>query len=54
MRITYVVTTIVVALANGYTAALNFAGAESVKVVGGPSARVDALDDSVWSRVGRG
>jgi hypothetical protein len=33
MRITYVVTTIVVALANGYAAALNFAGAESVKVV---------------------
>ncbi len=33
MQITYVVTTIVVALANGYAAALNFAGAESVKVV---------------------
>jgi hypothetical protein len=33
MGIAYVVVTIVVALANGYAAALNFAGAESVKVV---------------------
>ena len=33
MHITYVVTTILVALANGYAASLNFAGAESVKVV---------------------
>lgn len=33
MDITYIVVTIVVALANGYAAALNFAGAESVKVV---------------------
>jgi hypothetical protein len=35
MRIAYVVVTIVVALANGYAAALNFVGAESVKVVAG-------------------
>jgi hypothetical protein len=33
MHIAYVVVTIVVALANGYAAALNFAGAESVRVV---------------------
>jgi hypothetical protein len=33
MHIVYVVTTILVALANGYAASLNFAGAESVKVV---------------------
>ena len=33
MHIAYVVITIVVALANGYAAALNFAGAQSVKVV---------------------
>ena len=33
MHIAYVVVTIVVALANGYAAALNFVGAESVKVV---------------------
>ena len=33
MRITYVAITIVVALANGYAATLNFVGAESVKVV---------------------
>ncbi len=33
MRIAYLVVTIVVALANSYAAALNFAGAESVKVV---------------------
>jgi hypothetical protein len=33
MRIAYVVVTMVVALANSYAAALNFAGAESVKVV---------------------
>lgn len=33
MQITYVVTTMIAALANGYAAALNFAGAESVKVV---------------------
>lgn len=33
MRITYVVITILAALANGYAASLNFAGAESVKVV---------------------
>jgi hypothetical protein len=32
MRIAYVVVTIVVALANGYAATLNFVGAESVKV----------------------
>jgi DoxX-like family len=33
MDIAYVVTTILAALANGYAASLNFAGAESVKVV---------------------
>jgi hypothetical protein len=33
MGIAYVVITIVVALANGYAAALNFVGAQSVKVV---------------------
>ena len=33
MHITYLVTTILAALANGYAAALNFVGAESVKVV---------------------
>jgi hypothetical protein len=33
MYITYVVITILVALANSYAAALNFVGAESVKVV---------------------
>jgi len=33
MDIAYVGVTILVALANGYAAALNFAGAESVKVV---------------------
>jgi DoxX-like family len=33
MQITYVVTTILAALANGYAASLNFAGAESVRVV---------------------
>ena len=33
MHIGYVVVTLVVALANGYAAALNFAGAESVKIV---------------------
>jgi hypothetical protein len=33
MHITYVVITILAALANGYAASLNFAGAESVKVV---------------------
>jgi len=33
MHIAYVVVTVVVALANGYAAVLNFAGAESVKVV---------------------
>lgn len=33
MHITYVVITILAALANGYAAVLNFAGAESVKVV---------------------
>jgi len=33
MRIAYVAVTIVVALANGSAAALNFAGAEFVKVV---------------------
>jgi uncharacterized membrane protein len=33
MRIAYVLVTVVVALANGYAAALSFAGAESVKVV---------------------
>ena len=33
MQITYVVTTILAALANGYAASLNFAGAESVKIV---------------------
>jgi hypothetical protein len=33
MHIAYVVVTVVVALANSYAAALNFAGAESVKVV---------------------
>jgi hypothetical protein len=33
MRISYVVITVLAALANGYAAFLNFAGAESVKVV---------------------
>jgi hypothetical protein len=33
MQIAYVAVTIVVALANGYAAVLNFAGAESVKAV---------------------
>jgi hypothetical protein len=33
MQVTYLVTTILAALANGYAACLNFAGAESVKVV---------------------
>ena len=33
MHVTYLVTTILAALANGYAASLNFAGAESVKVV---------------------
>ena len=33
MHVTYVVITIVAALANGCAAVLNFAGAESVKVV---------------------
>jgi hypothetical protein len=33
MHLTYLATTIVAALANGYAAALNFVGAESVKVV---------------------
>lgn len=33
MQLTYIVTTILAALANGSAAALNFAGAESVKVV---------------------
>jgi hypothetical protein len=33
MHVTYLVTTILAALANGYAAALNFVGAESVKLV---------------------
>ena len=33
MHVTYLVTTILAVLANGYAAALNFVGAESVKVV---------------------
>jgi hypothetical protein len=33
MQVTYLVITILAALANGYAAALNFVGAESVKVV---------------------
>ncbi len=33
MYVTYLVTTILAALANGYAASLNFVGAESVKVV---------------------
>ena len=33
MHVAYVATTILAALANGYAAALNFLGAESVKVV---------------------
>jgi DoxX-like family len=33
MHVTYLVTTILAALANAYAASLNFAGAESVKVV---------------------
>jgi hypothetical protein len=33
MRLAYLVITILAALVNGYAAALNFAGAESVKVV---------------------
>ena len=33
MHVTYLVTTIVAVIANGYAASLNFVGAESVKVV---------------------
>ena len=33
MHVTYLLTTILAALVNGYAASLNFAGAESVKVV---------------------
>jgi hypothetical protein len=33
MHVTYVISTILAGLANGYAASLNFAGAESVKVV---------------------
>jgi hypothetical protein len=33
MQVTYIVITILAALANGYAAALNFVGAQSVKVV---------------------
>jgi hypothetical protein len=33
MHVTYLATTIVAAVANGYAAALNFVGAESVKLV---------------------
>ena len=33
MHVTYLATTILAALANGYAASLNFVGAESVKVV---------------------
>jgi SNF family Na+-dependent transporter len=33
MHVTYLVTTILAALANGYAASVNFVGAESVKVV---------------------
>src|SRR5947209_18253443 len=33
MHVTYLLTTMVAALANGYAACLNFVGAESVKVV---------------------
>jgi hypothetical protein len=33
MHVTYLVTTIVAAVANGYAACLNFVGAESVKIV---------------------
>jgi hypothetical protein len=33
MRIAYVITTVLAALANGFAASLNFAGAESVKLV---------------------
>jgi len=33
MRVTYVVVTLLAAVVNGYAAALNFIGAESVKVV---------------------
>ncbi len=33
MHVTYLITTILAALANGYAACLNFVGAESVKVV---------------------
>jgi SNF family Na+-dependent transporter len=33
MHVTYLAVTLLAALANGYAAALNFAGAESVKVV---------------------
>src|SRR5919112_6434905 len=33
MHVTYIVITILTALANGYAAALNFVGAESVKLV---------------------
>jgi hypothetical protein len=35
MYVTYLVITILAALANGYAASLNFVGAESVKVVAG-------------------
>ncbi len=33
MHVTYLITTILAAIANGYAACLNFVGAESVKVV---------------------
>jgi hypothetical protein len=33
MHVTYLITTILAALVNGYAASLNFAGAESVKLV---------------------
>ena len=33
MRVTYLVTTVVAAVANGYAASVNFVGAESVKTV---------------------
>jgi len=43
MHVTYVMTTILAALANGYAASLNFVGAESVKVV------ADRVQDLVMS-----
>jgi hypothetical protein len=48
MHVAYLVTTLLAAVANGYAAALNFVGAESVKVV---AARVRV--SQAWMRAGR-